>query len=229
MKNLADYISETLTRSADLETCKKYIKQVFGNSVVDVQYDEKVQNSVSSKKHIKIIASRPLNDEKLWHVLNFINYAYIDGYNDEDLNQIIYKIMPNISDDVTDIIHSEKYLYHVTLKTYADKILTNGLTPKKAKHIYNDYNYQKLYVFLKHKNIKSNMQAIINAQLRKHKNSLDYIDASAVVIIIDVSKLPNDMKFFADDNFVNSKAYYTFEPISPKAISDCIDFNKFEI
>lgn len=153
----------------------------------------------------------------------FCSNNFIDHYESEDkkysFNTFIYE--KKYDNDVTDdIFKYKKYLYHITLNSYINKIFKQGLKPKDFVWT-NGYfkSNNRIYLFT---NFKIASDIFRNYDIYFKDKDIKNSDG-LTLLQIDVSKL-STTKFYADPR--QSEAIYTLDTISPAAIevSDVLYF-----
>ena len=223
-----DWIIENLT-SHNYEIIIKRIKKLLKNDIIDIDVNmisEKHNNAriiaVYIKKSLDIINyndnTKLLNCEyskKLIDILNFHNYyVSLTDFSNETYN-IIY-IEPKYTDNATNFVKSNKYIYHVTHVDNLENILKKGLRPKAKKTCDNTtYRYfsDRIYFISNSENIKNELLNVIKDLnfTEEHELNTDY-----VVLKIDISKL--NITFWWDDASKGTTVY-TYESIPPKFIT----------
>lgn len=129
----------------------------------------------------------------------------------------------------TDVLTTNKYLYHLTPTSKLNKIYKNGLTPHSGNKI--SKHPERIYLFL-NKNLKANYVLFANdlwiedvrskgAKRGVSKEEINNIvnkgrDNKYALLQIDVDKCKNDFKVYGDPNL--NKAVWTFDNIPPEAI-----------
>lgn len=109
-------------------------------------------------------------------------------------------------EDMTEMVHKIEYIYHICPQKLKEKILKQGLTPHESK--WKQFNYRhRCYFFLKNDKL-SNWAS----HFKFHKKDEPYM-----CLKIDVSMLPEDMKFYNDPKIENG--VYTLQGVPPEAIT----------
>lgn len=129
-------------------------------------------------------------------------------------NTFVYE--KKYDNDVTDdVFKYKKYLYHIILNNYLDKIINQGLKPKNSEWN-GDYfkSDDRIYLFSDYK-IAIDIFANYDTYFDK-KDIQKFENAGLSLIQIDVSKLSETVKFYADPR--QPESAYTFDSITPNAV-----------
>lgn len=129
-------------------------------------------------------------------------------------NFLIYIFEPRFTNDVTEEIRKKyKYLYHATPSIYVKKILNKGLIPKSKNTLF----FYPDRIFCMRGNNLSNGQinTLKNVQAERGKH-IKYDDNEYTILSINVSKLPDSIKFYVDP--MSDDAIFTYDNIPPQSI-----------
>jgi hypothetical protein len=220
-----DWIIENLM-SHDYKIVVKRINKLLGSYILDVNTDrlsEKHTNARiirislnkacdifndDSEKTFKLNVSKLSNE--FYNIINFHNYYITLIYKYDNENVIILE--PKFTDNATDFVSDNKFIYHITDKNNLNNILKKGLRPK-AKKNYEDTIYRyfidRIYFTVHSNDVKYDLKNVIH-DLGYSISSNDY-----VLIKIDTSKL--NITFWWDDASYGTTVY-TYESIPPKFI-----------
>ena len=218
-----DWIIENL-QSHDHKTVIKGLKKILGDSIINVNTD-KLSEKRTNARIIRLALDKNCNifnndsqetfalnnsdlSNKIRNVLEFHNYyiALIYFYDNE--NVIILE--PKQTENATDYVKKQKYVYHITHKDNIQNILKKGLRPKVKKNDDDEYRYryytERVFLIVNSENIKSDITQVIN-DLNLWR---DY-----AILKIDISKL--NITYWWDDAS-RGNTVYTVESIHPKFI-----------
>ena len=140
-------------------------------------------------------------------------------YTEDGVSYYFYLFEPKFSEDITDSIKTRyKYLYHATPSICVNKILKKGLVPRSKNSM---FTYPDRIYFMLGDNLNEEQLKVLcrvrALRFRKQSNIIDNNDYS--ILRIDLSQVGNSVKFYVDP--FADEAIYTFENVSPKAISIC--------
>lgn len=126
-----------------------------------------------------------------------------------------------------EIILTKPYLYHFTPDIAWTKIKNIGLTPKTHSKIANHPG--RIYVLEDIHNLNDFSVEVEDIGFMLWNNSKTKDRVKEVYLLrIDVSKLPKDIKFFKDPNFMVGDAVWTYRNIPPNAIEVLKKFDTSE-
>ena len=111
-------------------------------------------------------------------------------------------------------LDSEGFLYHLTPDISWDKISKYGLTPKTQNKIAD--HPERIYFIEKLNILGESFEDIANTLLMNYYRS-PYVK-EMYLLLIDLSKLNKNIKFFKDPNFLMGQAVWTTSNIPPNAI-----------
>lgn len=150
-----------------------------------------------------------LKNNSLYQNINshLLKYGWVNYRTEEDNDEIKYYYEKRFGDrfSVKDLKNLTPKIYHITSSTLKNKILKQGLIPKKSKTSGFE-NEARIYFRI---DLPSKEQAF-------ELNIMKLNFAPPVVFEVDLNKLDNNQSFFYDSRWLNS--IYTFEPIPPSAI-----------
>ena len=220
--NHNDWIIENL-QSHDHKIVIKRLKKILGDLIIDINTD-KLSEKYTTARIVRISLSKncdifnndsqetfTLNNSdlsnKIRNVLEFHNYYITLIYFYENVNVIILE--PKQTENATDFVKKQRYVYHITHKDNIQNILKKGLCPKVKKND-DEYRYryytERVFLIVNSENIKSDITQVIN-DLNLWK---DY-----AILKIDISKL--NITYWWDDAS-RGNTVYTVESIHPKFI-----------
>lgn len=133
-------------------------------------------------------------------------YPYIDKW-------VYLNFEPKNQDDVNDYVREMKVIYHVTQEKNVDKITKIGLTPRFKNPL---FSYpERIYLFVE----ETPPDEIygLTKQLKNVKND----EAKHYLLILDVTKIPNNVNFYLDPNY--GYGLYTKDNIPPTAIKEVFE------
>lgn len=217
-----DWIIENL-QSHDHKTVIKGLKKILGDNIINVNTD-KLSEKYTTARIVRISLSKncdmfnndsqetfALNNSdlsnKIRNVLKFHNYYITLIYFYDNENVIILE--PKQTENATDYVKKQKYVYHITHKDNIQNILKKGLRPKVKKND-DEYRYryytERVFLIVDSENIKSDITQVIN--------DLNLWREYAI-LKIDISKL--NITYWWDDAS-RGNTVYTVESIHPKFI-----------
>lgn len=220
--NHNDWIIENL-QSHDHKIVIKRLKKILGDLIIDINTD-KLSEKYTTARIVRISLSKncdifnndsqktfTLNNSdlsnKIRDVLEFHNYYITLIYFYENVNVIILE--PKQTENATDFVKKQRYVYHITHKDNIQSIIKKGLCPKVKKND-DEYRYryytERVFLIVNSENIKSDITQVIN-DLNLWK---DY-----AILKIDISKL--NITYWWDDAS-RGNTVYTVESIHPKFI-----------
>lgn len=220
--NHNDWIIENL-QSHDHKIVIKRLKKILGDLIIDINTD-KLSEKYTTARIVRISLSKncdifnidsqktfTLNNSdlsnKITNVLEFHNYYITLIYFYENENVIILE--PKQTENATEFVKKQRYVYHITRKDNIQNILKKGLCPKVKKND-DEYRYryytERVFLIVNSENIKSDITHVIN-DLNLWK---DY-----AILKIDISKL--NITYWWDDAS-RGNTVYTVESIHPKFI-----------
>jgi hypothetical protein len=218
MKNLPDFLKEGLIFSFTYTKFKSKLEDLLDKYKlycnINIRNDGIFANITLNNK------SKNFYDD-FYSLLNLTGY-YISGYkknSDIDYKKSNIDITEYFSSNFynIDIIFNKKFdfedrgikskLFHVTEEKYRNKIAEEGLKPKSKKAI--DNQPERVYFFDDIKNVNSYIE---------EKESIEST-FKPLILEIDV-KLCNKLRLHTDPKYPNVDAFYTYDNISPIAISE---------
>ena len=133
-------------------------------------------------------------------------YPYIDKW-------VYLNFEPKNQDDVNECVRKMKVIYHVTQEKNVDKIIKIGLTPRFKNPL---FSYpERVYLFVEEtppEEIYSLTKQLKNIKNDETKHSL---------LILDVTRIPNNVNFYLDPNY--GYGLYTKDNIPPTAIKEVFE------
>lgn len=129
--------------------------------------------------------------------------------------KIVLIFEPHFSKDISNEIRDKyKILYHATLTIYVNKILKNGLVPKSKNTLF--FYPSRVYCMRGNDLSDEQVKLLKNVQVQRgaktHHDNNEY-----TILSISVSKIPQNVKFYADP--MAPHAIFTHDNIPPQAIS----------
>lgn len=214
-------IDEGLIKTYPIDKSINYIVRKYGLRNNQVQI-EPINNGIIAVELICVILPKSIDANTLGNIKHdlrtcgyFINQTPIPIPNTDFL---VFPFEPKFNTDISNMVSQNyQYLYHSAPKIYADKIVRNGLIPKakNSLFLYPDRTFLMVGDKLTQKqmNVLKNVQDKRNTQvnLNNPKEKKEYI-----LITIEVSKLPTDIKFYCDP--MANGAIFTYDNIPSNAI-----------
>lgn len=129
--------------------------------------------------------------------------------------KIVLVFEPHFSKDISKEIRDKyKILYHATPAIYVNKILKNGLVPKSKNTLF--FYPSRVYCMRGNNLSDERIKLLKNVQtqrgIKTHHDNNEY-----TILSISVSKIPQNVKFYADP--MAPHAIFTHDNIPPQAIS----------
>lgn len=160
-------------------------------------------------------------DDVLKQTFNTCGYHLGTTFSRIDSNNqqcTVYQFEPKFQDNVKD--STDRYIYHITTDTAAQKILKKGFCPSNRTK--SQFNYPARCYFFNEHDTNLFRNYILLSQ-KKNKSDKDFFNQNFNLITVDLERCPN-VKFFTNPNFENKRAIFTYENIPPTAIVKCEDF-----
>lgn len=207
-------LEEGLIHTYPIDTTIRYIKEYFGLDDSEI-YKRKGENGYErifvrmyDDKRNHTIMNRAMNlcgyfPSHFTNIGNDYVAVQYESRNDEDISAELRK--------------TERYLTHITPTYNEEKILKNGFSPKAKNFVFNFPD--RVYFSVGSAAPEESLEMV---------KMLNFANASAgnngkyTVFKVDLTKIPENVKFFRDQNYKNG--IYTKENIRP----DCI-VGKIEI
>ena len=193
-------ISELFNLQKDNENNLTYFEEKDGKTEHD--YDGKIEIKKTRESEIILITLYNLsNIENIHFYMKKYGWKCVDTNNNVYIYEKKYDtyiLLKHL------ILEDYNYLYHITTKNVIEKILKQGLIPKKKVNGYID-NDEKNYFFL----TQPSGDKLKDFYVYKFK-------IPVVLLKIDLSKLNPTTKFYNDTRM--DDALYTYEPIPNNAI-----------
>lgn len=221
-------LSEGLIHTYDIKKVKKIICRKFNLLPQQFLIDTRTDNGTLIELPVIILSNNTpgniVGDIK--HMMGTCGYfEATDPIQRAGFFGLVFE--PHFSKDISEEIR-EKYnfLYHATPSIYVQKILKIGLVPKNKNTL---FFYPSRIYCMRGNNLSEDQIQIINNIQRERAKTAKTDDNSYTILVIDVSFLPRDIKFFVDP--MAPDAILTHNNIPPVAISvygDLKDFQKTE-
>lgn len=201
-------ISELFNLQKKDENNLTYFEKKEGKTVH--QYDGKIEGRKVRKSEIILITLYDLTN-----VENIHFYMRKYGWKCVDVNNNVYTYEKKYDTYLFSkqlILEGYNCLYHITTKDVSEKILKQGLIPKKKTNGYIDDN-ERNYFFL----IQPSHDKLEDFYLYKFKTPV-------ILLKIDLTKINPTIKFYHDVRMDN--ALYVYEPIPNNAIEIIDNYEK---
>lgn len=227
-----DWVVENL-KSHDCTIVVKRIQKLLGEYVINIDTN-RLSEKYTNARIIRIALDKKCNivntdsektfklrkcelADNLYNILKFHNYYITLIYRYDYENVIILE--PKYTEEATNFVSENRYIYHVTNKANLKNIIKKGLRPKAKKNNSEEqYRYfiDRVYFTVHSENITQDLTNVIN-DLAYNIYSDDY-----AILKIDTDKL--NITFWWDDAS-HGNTVYTYESIHPKFIN-IIEFNE---
>lgn len=121
-------------------------------------------------------------------------YETIRGIVEADnMEYTMIRFDPKYPKDITSVVRQMKYIKHITPKYNLESIKNNGFIPLHKNEV---YRYPPRIHFLK-ENIDNWNLEYLGEQLCEYNTNKEN-DGNYIIFTLDVSKIPNDVKFIGD-------------------------------
>lgn len=207
MKNINNYIDESLTKSYDSDILIKKLKNKYKEKINNIH----IQKSKSNVQSFGIQFNEQymydiVYDESLYKLLDLFGY-YVTEYKEiKTENNQILRFEPIFGQKCNDLVYKEcnGVIYHITDDRFIDKIRKKGLIPFRNSN-YRNFSDRVFFSCGKNKKeIIDNLKNIIN-QLEK----INYH-----ILKIDLNKYKYNVDFYFDPseddkhNYIYANAYF---------------------
>lgn len=200
-----NFLEEGLIRTYPIEKTRKYIIDLydFDDSQIEVFSNNKVE-----KLRVIIPNNENIIDKvkKAMDLCGYFcsvenDYPYIDKW-------IYLNFEPKNQEKVNEYVRTMKKIYHVTSEKNVEKISKIGLSPRFKNPL---FSYpERVYLF-----VEDTPPDDIYS-LTKQLKTVKRVEDKHCLLIIDVSKIPENIDFYLDPNY--SYGIYTKDNIPPSAI-----------
>lgn len=173
---------------------------------------------------ITVILDKNTDNNRVGSIINFMNacgYFAITKFliNKESPNYGTITFEPKFTEDISDDIREKyKVLYHSTPAILLNKIKKNGLMPcsKNSLFMYPD----RVYCMKGNSLTMDQVRALYRIQMERNSTHPEEKNPNErlkyVLLTIDVSKIPDNVKIYKDPTLRDS--FYTYDNIPPYAI-----------
>lgn len=222
-------IGEGLIKTYPINNTINYIVRKYGLGRNQVQVNQ-INNGIMATDIICIILPNGIDNNTLGDIKHDLKTCgYFNNQQQKLINGTNYFVLtfePKFSQDIGDAVRQNyHYLYHSSPSIYLDKVLKIGLIPKSKNTLffYPDRTFFMVGDKLNSGQIKTlkNIQSERNVHVNNEnpKETKEY-----VLLTIDVSRLPKDIKFYCDP--LADGAIFTYDNIPPNAI---VNFEPFTL
>lgn len=212
-----DYLYEMLNNIVNTIELKEKIEKKFSKYIEEII----IINTGGEYRMIRMDLKNLsiLDNEDFIHLCNFSHYEIIVSKEVE--NRIHLK--PIKGKDISDKVHSYKYIYHITQKhIYDEYIKKKGIIPKAGENSV----IERVYFSPKYDDVKARTFAYSKfRQIKNEGNSYKINNARKgyVVLKIKVDKIDKRIKFFEDSG--SNGNFWTLEYIPPYTIESAEDID----
>lgn len=207
-------LEEGLIHTYPIDVTIHYIKEYFGLD------DEEIFKGNGENGYERIFAR--FYDDKRNHVImdramNLCGYfpAHFTKSNGYVVVQYESKHDENISEELR---KTERYLTHITPTYNVEKILKNGFSPKSKNYVFNFPD--RVYFSVGSAVPKESLEMV---KMLAFSNASKGNNGKYSIFKIDLTKIPENVKFFKDQNYKNG--IYTTENLRPDCIVDRLDID----
>jgi hypothetical protein len=232
MKTFSEYI-----RQSTLSNNPNLLNETLTYSISHDKFSDKMEDLLRNDKSIADYSVEPETDgvkvditfnkkdkeflSKLNSLLNLANYYTSFYITDGKLVKYGLSLASffNMKSSIT-FCFNKRYdfsdsgikskLYHITDSDLEDKIIKQGLVPKSKRMI--DNHPERIYLFDSKRNVRYFIEQKQNELKRNGENF------KPMVLQIDVP-LVDKLKLYVDPKYYGASAFYTYDNISPVAIS----------
>lgn len=120
-------------------------------------------------------------------------HVYTDPFELNGKNWSILRFDPKFTEDITNLVRSYEYIYHLSPKYNLDSIRENGFVPKSN---HSRFNYPPRVHFIKGDTSTSDVNKLAYELCDDNKDPRN--DGDYVFFTIDTSLIPDGVKFFGD-------------------------------
>lgn len=202
-----DTLCEGLIRTYPIKTAQRYLNQLFsfdeGQTVIFKDNEIEKLRVVFPKNNTFSKRVKKAMDLCGYFCSRDADYPYIDGW-------CYLNFEPKNQDDVNSYVRAMNYIYHVTPEKYMKKIEKHGLIPS-FKNKFFAYP-ERIYFFID----KTSPEEIYGLKQQLKQNNEKYC-----LLVIDVSKIPNNVSFYLDPNY--TYGVYTKDNIPFSAIVEAYE------
>ena len=208
-------LEEGLIHTYPIDTTLRYIKEYFGLSDSEIYKGdgengyERIFVRMYNDGHNKKIMGKAMS------LCGYYPAHFTDTLDGYVVIQYESKHDENISEELR---KTERFLTHITPTYNVEKILKNGFSPKSKNYVFNfpDRVYFSVGSTIPQESLELvKMLAFTNASAGN--------DGKYSVLKVDLTKIPEGVKFFKDQNYKNG--VYTTENIRPDCIVGKVDID----
>lgn len=220
-------VNEGLIKTYPIDKSVNYLIRKYGLNHEQIQI-EPIDNGIITINIICIILPNSIDGNTLGNIKHDLQTC---GYfnNQEPIsiqntNFFIMAFEPKFSEEVTEMVKQKyHYLYHSAPKIYLDKITKNGLIPKSKNSLffYPDRTFLMIGDKLDNKQVDV-LKKVQNARNVNADTNNPIERKEHVLIVIDTTKLPTDVKFYCDPMAYG--AIFTYDNIPPNSIANIEPF-----
>ncbi|WP_146739363.1 hypothetical protein [Pseudoprevotella muciniphila] len=214
-------IDEGLIKTYPIDKTINYIVRKYGLDNRQVRVSP-INNGIVDVDIITIILRNTIDSNTLGDIKHdFQTCGYFNNQKPTQIhntNYLFFCFEPKFSQDVTTMVRQNyRYLYHSSPKIFQDKVMRCGLIPKSKNTLFlypdrtflmvgDNLNSQQINVL---KNVQTERNS--NCNTLNQKETKEHI-----LITIDVSKIPQDVKFYCDP--LSHRAIFTNDNIPRHSI-----------
>ena len=204
-------LNEGLIKSYPIDKVISYVKAYFQ---LDDKQIKKLERSNGVEEIIIYVPDIGDNIELIKKAMTLCGYhlGHTISSKKSDKELIRLQFEPSFQENYSEELRKEeKFLYHLTPSYNVRSIQKIGLTPKHKNEL---FKYPSRIYLLRGSLTDAEIKGI-GQQLNKH-NSSKGNDGKYTLIVLDLEKIPFDVNFYLDPNFVDG--CYTTQNIPPNAI-----------
>lgn len=209
----SEQIDESLIKTYSIHDAKKHICRFF-----NLPDDAFVIKEDDYKTYCYITFPNKGNSlEEIMKAMEWYGYFCVIK-NPKEITDgwYVLKFEPKFQENANKLLEKEKYLYHITLKSYKNKILTNGFVPYSRNQ---KFSYPERIYFMLGSNSPLDTLSLAR-QLSVEKFGREEMNKYCA-FRISVEKLPNRIVFHQDVN--KNGSVWTTDNIPPSTIEKIID------
>lgn len=208
-------LEEGLIHTYSIDTTIRYVKSYFGLS------DEEIFKGDGENGYERIFV-KMYNDKRNHNIMNrAMNLCgyFPSHFTNIENGYVVVQYESKHDEDISEELRkTETFLTHITPTYNEEKILKYGFSPRAKNYVFNFPD--RVYFSVGSAVPKESLEMVKMLSLT---NASKGNDGNYTVFRIDISKIPENVKFFKDQNYKNG--IYTTENIRPDCIIDKIRIN----
>lgn len=208
-------LSEGLIKTYPIDMTIDILKRKFFDKEID--FDVKKTENITIIPRLIIMIPKSFTKNEIGTIMQIMKTCGYFSYKENEIkgDKIYLYFEPKYTTDITNYVNGS--LFHLTDTVYLDKIKKYGLVPRSKN---SSFKYpDRIYLMPRlDDRTQHQLSKIKNARERAKQNS-DYHNPSDeskyIILKIDSTKIPNNVRFYADPM---SRGIFTYGNIPPSAI-----------